>query len=186
CNRLQVTYHKATDDNETCLEFLNVVLRFAASTDLREQIENNIRTLTKNIEVARKDKALYGNLKPLSSAPSLWTINGIGCALYGSTEPDPENGSYLATYYFTFLWIPLFPICRYRVIRSGEAYRFLGKAPLRTGDKWHLAISAALILSLIIGVSSNSNTHTSSGASTSSVADTATIQKWADDAAKRA
>jgi len=166
-NRLQVTYHKATNDNETCLEFLKVVLPFAASQELREQIENNIKTLTENIGAIRRDKKFYGKLRPISSAPSLSTINGIGFTLYGSTDVDETNGSYLATYCFCFLFIPIFPICRYRVIRDGKAYRFLGKAPLRTGDKWHLAISMGLILSFLIAVMAAGNTSQSPSTSTS-------------------
>jgi hypothetical protein len=170
CNRLQLAYHKATNDNETCLEFLKVVLPFAASQELREQIEKNIRTLTQNIEAIRRDKKFYGNLKPISSTPSLFRINGIGCTLYGSTDVDATNGSYLATYYFCFLFIPIFPICRYRVIRDGTAYRFLGKAPLRLGDKWHLAISVGVILwffitAMVAGNASRSSSTSTSGAS---------------------
>ena len=167
CNRLQVMYHKATNDNESCLEFLKVVLPFAASQELREQIEKNTRTLTENIEASHRDQNFYGNLRPVSSAPSLSTINGIGFTLYGSTDVDSTNGSYLATYYFCLLFIPIFPICRYRVIREGKAYRFLGKAPLRTVDKWHLAISAGIILWLVIAVMAAGNTSQSSGKSTS-------------------
>jgi hypothetical protein len=116
CKRLQVTYHKATSDNESCLEFLKVVLPFAASQELREQIEKNIQALTDNIEAIHRDKKFYGNLRPISSAPSLSTMNWIGFHLYGSTDVDSTNKSYLATYYFVFLFVPIFPICRYRVM----------------------------------------------------------------------
>src|ERR1700730_4284582 len=145
CNRLQVTYHKATNDNKNCLEFLQIILPFAASQELREQIEKNIQTLTENIAGVDRDKKFYGNLRPISSAPTLSTINGFGFTLYGSTHVDATHDSYLATYYFVALYIPIFPIFRYRVIRDGNSYRFLGKAPLRTGDKWHLAIVLAII-----------------------------------------
>jgi uncharacterized protein YgiM (DUF1202 family) len=84
----------------------------------------------------------------------------------GSTDVDTSNGSYLSTYYFTLLFIPIFPICRYRVIREGNSYRFLGKAPLRTGDKWHLVIALGIIgwfiISAAISGSSQSSTSNSS------------------------
>jgi hypothetical protein len=175
CNQLQVTYHKATNDNESCLEFLKTVLPFAGSQELRERIETNIQTLTENIEAIRRDKKFYANLKPISSVPSLSTINGIGFRLYGSADVDPANGSYLATYYFTFLWLPIFPIRRYRVTGNGNAYTFFGKAPLSLGDKWHLAISIGLILWLVIAVmlagnsSQSANIHQYSSPSTESV-----------------
>jgi hypothetical protein len=156
CNQLVLTYHKATNDNETCLEFLKIVLPFAVSQELREQIEKGIRTLAENIETIHRDKKFYGNLRPISSAPTLGTIlYGIGFTLYGSTDVDETNGSYLATYYFCFFLIPIFPICRYRVISEGNRYRFLGKTSLRTRDRWHIAVFIGLIIGLIIWIAAN-------------------------------
>jgi hypothetical protein len=138
CNRLPIAYHKATGDNKTCIEILRLVLPFVSSNELRKQIEENISVLNKNLDVEKENK-IFSNLKPINAAPELRTINGIGLTLYGSSDPDPRTGSYLTTYYFVFLMIPLFPICRYRVTRSGSSYRFFGKAPLRTCDKVHIA-----------------------------------------------
>jgi hypothetical protein len=57
----------------------------------------------------------------------------------------------LATYYFVALFIPLLPICRYRVINAGNgSYRFLGKAPLRTFDRWHLGLVLAGFFTFVI------------------------------------
>ena len=49
----------------------------------------------------------------------------------------------------TFFFIPIFPIRRYRVIDTGGGYKFLGKAPLRTFDKWHIAVSIGIILWIV-------------------------------------
>ena len=68
---------------------------------------------------------------------------------------DTSDGSYMATYYFVFFFIPIFPIARYRIIRQDEGYRFLGKGPLRTLDKWHIAGSIILILWLFGSMSGN-------------------------------
>jgi hypothetical protein len=108
--------------------------------------------VTKNLDIVRRNVRIYGDLEPIDSAPSLYTINGCGVTLYGNTDPDKESGSYMATYYFVLIFIPIFPICRYRVINSGgNSYRFLGKGPLRTFDKWHIAISALIILFMFYG-----------------------------------
>jgi hypothetical protein len=56
----------------------------------------------------------------------------------------------MATYYFVLLFIPIFPICRYRVVFTGKLYRFLGKAPLRAFDKCHLALSLFGILLIVL------------------------------------
>ncbi len=90
-------------------------------------------------------------LTPINSAPSLHTINGIGCTIYGSTDTDSQDGSYLTTYYFVFLMIPLFPIARYRVIATGgRSYRFIGKAPLRPIDKVHIAAFVGLVAWMVL------------------------------------
>ncbi len=164
CNQLQVAYHKASGDNNACLELLKTVLSFATSPELRKRIEENLKTLSENIEASGRE-SLYANLRPISSAPSLSTMNGCGFTLYGSTDVDAANGSYLTTYYFVFLFIPVFPICRYRVTRNGNSYRFFGKAPLRPCDKWHLGISVAVILSAMAVLLSNNSSLSSSSPS---------------------
>ena len=63
CNRLLIAYQKATDDNQTCLEILRLVLPFVTSTELRTQIEENIQILNKNIE-ARKREEVFKALQP--------------------------------------------------------------------------------------------------------------------------
>lgn len=133
-----VVYGNMTEKWKLCITFLEEAFKYACSQEVKSKIQKNLSTVRNN------DK-LYGNLTPISSAPSLSTINGIGMAMYGSTDHDPVSKSYLSTYCFIMLFIPIFPICRYRVISTGNGYRFLGKAPLRTFDKWHIAISLGLI-----------------------------------------
>lgn len=43
-------------------------------------------------------------------APSQFTFNGIGTRLYGQREPNPADGSYIATLYLVFLFIPVIPL----------------------------------------------------------------------------
>lgn len=133
-----VVYVNKTEKWKPCIVFLEEALKYASSHEVKSKIQKNLTTV-------RNNDRLYGDLTPISSAPSLYTINGIGTTMYGSTDHDPASGSHLSTYYFVFLFIPIFPISRYRVIPTGNGYRFLGKAPLRTFDKWHIAISLGLI-----------------------------------------
>jgi hypothetical protein len=93
---------------------------------------------------------VFGGLKPISSAPSLHTDNGIGFKLYGNSDHDPDSGSFVATYYFVVLFIPIFPVARYRVSKEGSQYRFFGKLPLRKGDRWHVAISITALTAVIL------------------------------------
>ena len=79
-------------------------------------------------------KALLGNrrlwLEGIQKAPSMHTVNGIGTAVYGRSELDPEDGTAIGTHFFVFVFMPLFPLGQYLYINHGNQYRFYGKAPL--------------------------------------------------------
>lgn len=141
-------------------------LRLAQDTLGAIRIEDG---LTEIREGARRQRVLGA---PISSAPSLFTWNGVGCSLYGGSDYDPETRSYAMIHYFVVLFIPVFPLGRYRVIdMGGSQYRFLGKLPLRKGDLWHLGIALAAIAAMIlIGAFSSENSNISSAPSTSSYA----------------
>lgn len=133
-----VSYGNETSKWAPCVTLLEKALELASDNRLRQKLRENLATVQANLNS-------LGDLEPISSAPSLYSINGIGFTLYGSTDKNPSNGSYMATYYFVFLFVPIFPIARYRVIPTGGGYRFLGKGPLRAFDRWHIAISLGLI-----------------------------------------
>ncbi len=125
-----------------CMSLLQKALELASDTELRKK-------LNENLTIVRGNYDSLGDLDPIKKAPSLHTINGIGTTLYGNTDPKPD-GSHMATYYFVFFFIPIFPISRYRVIPTGGGYRFLGKGALRPFDYWHIAISIGLVLFMFI------------------------------------
>lgn len=133
-----VSYGNETSKWAQCVALLEKAVELASDNKLRQKLRENLSTVQSNL------KSL-GDLDPISSAPSLSSINGIGFTLYGSTDKNPSNGSYMATYYFVFFFIPIFPIARYRVIPTGGGYRFLGKGPLRPFDKWHIAFALGAI-----------------------------------------
>jgi hypothetical protein len=92
----------------------------------------------------------FAELTPIDKAPSLTTINTFGFKLYGKSDHDAETDSYMTTHYFVALFIPLFPIARYRVISDGDnGYSFLGKGKLRGIDWAHMAIFVAIVLYMI-------------------------------------
>ena len=158
-----VLYGNKTEKWKPCITFLEEALKYASSQDVKSRVQKNLGTVKEN-------DRLFGDLKPIYSAPSLYRIYGIGMELYGSTDHDPAANSHLSTYYFVFFLIPIFPICRYRVIPTGNGYRFLGKAPLRTFDKLHLFFALALmaVFALYIALENNSGTIYRSNASSPS------------------
>ena len=134
-----VSYGNETSKWAPCVTLLEKALELASDNKLRQKLRENLATVQSNLNS-------LGDVEPISSAPSLSSINGIGFTLYGSTDKNPSNGSYMATYYFIFFFVPVFPIARYRVIPTGGGYRFLGKGPLRTFDKFHIAITIGLLV----------------------------------------
>lgn len=96
-----------------------------------------------------REPVRFPDLQPISKAPSLWTLNGVGFKLYGHSDYDPETDSYVSTHYLVILFLPVMPTGRYRVIREGNLYHFLGKEPLRLFDKLHIAAFALLCLSAL-------------------------------------
>lgn len=159
-----VTYGNKTEDWTVCIDLLEYCLKIVVDSELKERIQ-------KNLGIVRKNHKLYGNLTPIKSAPSLNVSNGGGYTLYGCTDKDPETGSYLSTYYFVIFGIPVFPITRYRVIPIINGYRFLGKAPLRLFDKWHLAVSLLAVgwfILFLIGIFNDSGSSSSSSSRSTS------------------
>lgn len=125
-------------------------------------------------------------LAPIEKAPKLSTTNGWGTTLYGRSNYHKGTDSYLTTRYLVACWIPLIPLGRYRVKHEVEmplpqfnygvshnvlrsSYRFLGRVPLRKGDKLHVATFVAVVIALVIAAviaSSHSDSSISSGQNT--------------------
>ena len=138
-----VAYGNQTSKWEPCIRLLQAALELANDTKLKHK-------LRENLTIVEGNHRSLGDLEPIESAPSLYTINGFGVTLYGNTDNNPSDGSYMATHYLVFFFVPVLPLARYRVIPTGGGYRFLGKGALRPFDKWHIAISIGLIVLMFL------------------------------------
>ena len=89
-------------------------------------------------------------MKPVTAAPSMQTINGIGTSAYGSRDFDPETGTYVKTLWVTVVFIPIVPLAAYRVADAPNGgWYFLGKVPVSGAAKsW-----ALFLLLAVLGVS---------------------------------
>src|SRR5437764_240678 len=91
----------------------------------------------------------FPQLRPLSSAPSLSTVTGIGCMVYGRRDLDDETGTYVKTHWFTFLFIPVLALGAYRVADAPPGWYFHGRVSLSPGAKaWNVGV-LCLLLGLI-------------------------------------
>ena len=136
-----IEYGNKTAKWDACVVLLEKSLELVSDSALRQKIGNNLETARRNA------KNLLG-LEPITAAPSLSTFNGVGFKLYGNTDYDQSSDSYMATYYFVLLFIPIFPIARYRVVTTPRGYSFLGKGPLRSMDIFHILVSLGIILTM--------------------------------------
>jgi hypothetical protein len=153
-----IDYGNNTEDwiktKELC-EFANDI---AIGPVLKEMLGRDLTIVSQNVDHER----IYGKLLPIDHAPGLGTFNTIGTMLYGSSNFDINTSSYETTLYFGVLFIPLFPLSRYRVIKEGDRYRFLGKLAFRQTEKWHLGLflfSVALLLIFLISTGGGSNKY---------------------------
>lgn len=86
---------------------------------------------------------------PVARPPSLIRINGCGVGLYGHRDQKPD-GSYLSAWCVSILFIPVFPICWYRVVASEKGYVFRGRRTLGfAGRLWQFSIAMTLMASVL-------------------------------------
>jgi hypothetical protein len=84
----------------------------------------------------------FPNLRPIHKVPSLGTVNGIGTAVYGSRDHDPETGTYVKTHGFVVLFVPIVSLGAYRVADAPQGgWYFIGREPLSGLAKlWNLCV----------------------------------------------
>ena len=76
---------------------------------------------------------LHSILQPIDRAPTLFRFNGIGPTLLGQLRYPYAEPYYIAMQFFTFAFIPLFPLGFYLVKPGGgNSYYFVGR--LRHAD----------------------------------------------------
>jgi curved DNA-binding protein CbpA len=95
--------------------------------------------------------AAFNGIRPIEAPPTLYRINGVGTTIHGNRDADPSTGTHVVTQYFTFLFVPLFPIASYRVrpAPTGGWY-FLGKVPYARAQKAHWAVFLVLVTAWIV------------------------------------
>ena len=67
---------------------------------------------------------------PISSAPTMTTLNGVGAMLYGRRDFDPEDNTYVKTQCFCLVFIPIWPIAAYLVRDAASGWNFFARVPL--------------------------------------------------------
>ncbi|MFT5408055.1 MAG: hypothetical protein ACI8XO_004998 [Verrucomicrobiales bacterium] len=84
----------------------------------------------------------FPQMRPISSPPSLGSLNGFGLSMSGEHDADPATGTYIKTKVFTAQFIPILALAAYRVAdaETGGWY-FLGREKLSGFAKfWNLLL----------------------------------------------
>jgi hypothetical protein len=91
--------------------------------------------------------ARFPDMKPITRPPSLTTVSGFGGMLRGDRDHDAETGTYVKTLWFTFFFLPIFPMGAYRVANAPHGgWYFIGKVPLTPAAKlWPAFLSVFLL-----------------------------------------
>ena len=98
----------------------------------------------------------FPSMRPVTSAPALTTVNGIGLGVYGHRDEDTETGAYVKTHCLCIFFIPVLAFGAYRVVDSREGgWYFLGKEPLSTFAKAWNALVVCLLLAGAGGIAWN-------------------------------
>lgn len=104
----------------------------------------------------------FPDMQPVNSAPWLSTINGIGMTLYGRRDYDDETNTYIKTWCFCLLYLPIFALRAYRVADAESGWYFIGREPMSALTKaWNLLVVVAIVAGSSLGAWSH---HTNSPA----------------------
>jgi cell division protein FtsB len=142
------------DDYGAASEILD---RAEAWTRVGSPLASKIVELREQIQQSLRRNAVFAGSKPPDN-PTLATVNGIGATFYGSSAFDPATNSHLTTLYFVFLFLPIFPIARYRVVRTeSNRYQILAKYPLSRANWLHAAIGLIVVIGFIVYLSISSS-----------------------------
>jgi len=97
-------------------------------------------------------KERFPDMRPIRSAPGLFTLNGVGLTMAGARDHDQDTGTYVKTHALCVLFIPVIALGAYRVANSSEGgWYFLGKERLSVFAKvWNLAL--VFTIAAVIGV----------------------------------
>ena len=147
---LAVTWNNDGDCPSEGLRVIQVALGYVVSPAQRARIQGDRDTLERNFKALTGVEVAAIKVKP----PAMRTFNGVGTKLYGRRDLDPATGSYVATLYFVFLFVPLFPIRAYRVIpASGGGWYFQNWAPVgRRAKAWGWIVAAMAVFVILAAI----------------------------------
>jgi hypothetical protein len=95
----------------------------------------------------------FPEMKPVTRAPSLYTLNGIGTTVVGNRDYDEETSTYVKTHTFAVFFIPLVALGAYRVADAPEGgWYFIGRVPLSSFARgWNYLMGVLALVGMCVG-----------------------------------
>ncbi len=153
------------DDNAGALEVIRAALNLTLASPQKAKLIEDLGHLEKLLAAA------YADIKEVTRAPLLGTLNGFGITVSGHEPFQADKRLYFKILYFTVLFVPVFPIARYLVSdAAGGGWQFRGKTKWTPGMKIHCLVTCAVILTVFLlfsSIGSAQSGNVSSSASSS-------------------
>ena len=114
----------------------------------RRESERLLRALAKSpaAAFARAAESVRAAGWPISSAPTLFRLNGCGVGLYGRSG-ERGDGTHVATYFLSLLWVPVLPLAAYRVRKlEGSGWQFFTRERLARWARVWQGVAAVAVL----------------------------------------
>jgi hypothetical protein len=90
----------------------------------------------------------FPDLEPVTSSPSLGSLNGVGLVMYGRRDVDAETGTYVKTRCACLVFLPLWAIDSWRVAdANGGGWLLIGRCAISSFARfWNLLMLSALLI----------------------------------------
>ncbi|MDK3161108.1 hypothetical protein QPK87_31795 [Kamptonema cortianum] len=135
-------YNEKSDEAEA-IRILNLIKVMDVSRKLKERIDDDFAQIAKNQSTG---VPRIPALARISSAPAMSTAYGIGFMVFDVGTCNTNRLYKYSNHYFTFFFVPLFPLGRYLTQPTYEGKKFFGKLPWTAAMKIHLVAGLTIFL----------------------------------------
>ncbi len=132
----------------------NFLRLYQAKREIYKDGGSHARTLLKEVQKSSGETVLQKAAQqvldlpqPISSAPTLFSLNGFGLGMYGSR--DRIGSTVIKTHSICMLFVPVMPLSAYRVESAEDGCYFLSKDKLSVFARGYRALALLAIVGLI-------------------------------------
>ena len=132
----------------------NFLRLYQAKREIYKDGGSHARTLLKEVQKNSSETVLQKAAQqvldlpqPITSAPTLFRMNGFGLGMYGSR--DRIGSTVIKTHSVCMLFVPVMPLSAYRVESAEDGYYFLSKDKLSVFARGYRALALVAIVGVI-------------------------------------